>query len=245
MDAPKGERSSWNTANTLPGQNDPGSLISDLGSQHKDTIQNACRSLIAMGEPALPPLVEALSSPNEPVRREAGKLLDEMDLDWTPYADNKTLDALVAGLSSRNGFVRMRARGFLVRLGFRAVPSLIQALASQDAITRWEAAKALSKIGDPTATEALIKASVDKNFDVRWLAAEGLISIGEPSLVPLLRELMKNPESERLKEVAHHVLHELNNDKLKPVLGPVLSALETTDTNLQVPLAARSAMEAL
>ena len=221
------------------------SLISALGSKDENTCRNAYQSLVAIGEPAVQFLVEALTSNNEKVRWEASRLLYEIKVDWTPYANDKTIDALISDLNSRNGFERIRARQSLVRIGSKTVGGLIQALSSKEDLKRWEAAKALTKIGDSSATEALIKALIDNNFDIRWLAAEGLISIGEPALEPLLHELIKNPDSERLREGAHHVFHDLNNEKLKALLGPVLHALDDIEAHMEVPLAAESALNSL
>ena len=47
---------------------------------------------------------------------------------------------------------------------------------------RWEAAKALGKIGDPKAALALVGALEDPRSGIRWLAAEGLMAIGREAL---------------------------------------------------------------
>jgi hypothetical protein len=48
----------------------------------------------------------------------------------------------------------------------------------------------------------------------------------------------------RLREGIHHVLHDMNKGNLGRVLRPVLVALEDTGQSLQVPLAARAALDA-
>jgi len=92
------------------------------------------------------------------------------------------IDPLIADLDSRNGLVRQRARIALIRMGEPAVPGLIKALGTRNGPTHWEAAKALSLIGDPRSVQALVQALEDNEFGVRWLAAEGLISVGYCSL---------------------------------------------------------------
>jgi hypothetical protein len=110
---------------------------------------------------------------------------------------------------------------------------------------RWEAAKALSQIGNPVSIQALLKALSDKRFEVRWLAAEGLIRIGHKAIVPLLETLVKHSDSYWLREGIHHVLHDISKGKFGKILRPVLVALEGTEPSLEVPLAARTALDAL
>ncbi len=98
----------------------------------------------------------------------------------------------------------------------------------------------------PQATERLIKALTDKVFDVRWLAADGLIAIGKTVMAPLLREIMRNPESVSLREGAHHILHELNNESIAPVINPLLHALaDSGEPGLEIPLLANKALTRL
>jgi HEAT repeat protein len=221
------------------------SVISDLGSKNKAICQIAYQSLIEIGEFVVPDLVTALTDSNQKIRWEASKLLEELKVDWTPYVNDKTIESLINDLASQNGFERIRVRRALVNIGTRSVKPLIQAFSSKEEMKRWESAKALSQIGDSSTTVALIKALTDENFDIRWLAAEGLISIGEPALIPLLQELIRNPESEWLREGAHHYLHEINNEHLNAAIRPVLKALQSDEAHLEVPLAAESAINTL
>jgi HEAT repeat protein len=122
---------------------------------------------------------------------------------------------------------------------------VVKALGSKKYWVRWEAAKALTQIGDPTATAALIKALEDKEFDVRWLAAEGLINIGREAVVPLLEALIDNSKSIWMQQGAHHILHDMHRGDLDQVLRPVMSALEDVEPYVEVPVAARKALDKL
>ena len=228
-----------------PGTEKIQSLIQALGSKNNTACQSAYQSLLNIGEPAVKPLLEALDSPVEKVRWQAIKLLEELKIEWSIQATDRNIQSLIADLASKNGFERMRARRAVVKVGTRAVVPLLEILSGSRGVNRWEAAKALSQIGSPSATEALINALTDRNFDIRWLAAEGLISIGEPALVPLLHELIKNPQAEYLKEGVHHYLHEINNEKLNTVILPVIKALESPEMVLEVPLSAKNALNFL
>jgi HEAT repeat protein len=156
-----------------------------------------------------------------------------------------TVSALIADLASKDGIVRVKARRRLVAYRARSVAPLIEALSNENNWVRWEAAKALSQIGSPSSIQALLKALEDEMFDVRWLAAEGLIRIGRKAIVPILEALVKDSNSSWLGEGIHHALHDMNKGNLGTVLMPVLLALEDTEQSLQVPLAARAALEAL
>ena len=138
-----------------------------------------------------------------------------------------------------------KARRSLVDMGHEAVPSLVEALGSKRTWVRWEAAKALSQIGDPSATAALIKALDDKEFDVRWLAAEGLAAIGKLAVIPLLQALIDNPDSNWMREGVHHTLHDMERESWDQYLKPVMAALEDVQAGLEVPVAAKNAIDAL
>jgi HEAT repeat protein len=167
------------------------------------------------------------------------------DLVRSKDGGRKAIRALVAELGSQDGLVRVRARKSLINIGGRAVKPLVEALASKREWLRWEAAKALEQIGDPAAVQALINALEDRTFDVRWLAAEGLIHTGREALVPLLQELMEHPDSLWLREGVHHVLHDIEETGLGEILKPVLAALEDIEPSVEVPFAAKKALEAL
>ena len=155
------------------------------------------------------------------------------------------IKSLIADLASKDGIVRVKARRQLVAYKKQSVAPLRRTLSDKRNYVRWEAAKALSQIGNPASIKALIEASEDNIFDVRWLAAEGLIRIGRRAVVPLLERLVKNSDSQRLREGSHHVLQDMNKGKLVKLLQPVIVALEGPEPSLEVPLVARAALEAI
>jgi HEAT repeat protein len=159
--------------------------------------------------------------------------------------DPAEIEALAAALGSKHGRDRHEARLRLVAIGRPATARLIEALADRNSNVRWEAAKALGQIGDPAAIPALVKALEDDNFGVRWLAAEGLIHMKEEALVPLLRALATRPDSRWLREAAHHVLRTLGTLGLHDRVAAVLAAMDDVEPAVEVPLAARAALDAL
>jgi hypothetical protein len=160
-------------------------------------------------------------------------------------AKPKSIDTLINNLGSADDDVRVKARRSLVAMGKTAGAPLAGALENRKYLIRWEAAKALSEIGNPAAAPALVKALEDEEFDVRWIAAEGLIKMNINGAIPLLQALKARGDSTLLQEGAHHVFHDLSKGALKKSLAPVLVALESIDPGEEVPLAAFRALEML
>ena len=159
-------------------------------------------------------------------------------------AAKTTIKSLIADLANKDGVVRVKARQQLVAYKKRSVAPLIRTLSNENDWVRWEAAKALSQIGNPESIQALLRALEDNMFDVRWLAAEGLIRIGRKAVVPLLEVLVRHSDSQWLHEGIHYVLYDINRGKIRKVLQ-VLVALEGLEPSLEVPLAAQAALDAL
>jgi HEAT repeat protein len=160
-------------------------------------------------------------------------------------AAKATIKSLIDELASEDGVVRVKARQQLVAYKKRSVAPLIRTLSNKNDWVRWEAAKALSQIGNQKAIRALLEALTDEKFEVRWLAAEGLIRIGRKAIVPLLETLVNHSDSYSLREGIHHVLHDMNTGKITEVLQPVLVSLEGPEPSLEVPMAAKAALDTL
>jgi HEAT repeat protein len=174
-----------------------------------------------------------------------GKNVEPEDSTEKKRIEVDDIDSLIADLASGESIVRIKARASLISRRQRSVEPLLTALSNKNQWVRWEAAKALSQIHDPSSVNGLVKALRDKMFDVRWLAAEGLIAIGRKSIVPLLQALVDYSDSVWMREGAHHVLHELCRGDIKQVLRPVLVALEDLETPVEVPFIAKKALDTI
>ena len=157
---------------------------------------------------------------------------------------------LITELSNPDGIRRQRARVTLSRMGEAATDPLIQTLHSHRGPARWEAAKALSQIGSPKSAQALVEALEDDQFSIRWLAAEGLIALGREGLRPLLEALWQTPNSIRLREGVHHVLHDLVareslDEQLLAQLKAILAALNYLDPAVALPPTVMPALNTL
>ncbi len=152
---------------------------------------------------------------------------------------------LVADLTCDDIIKCQKARRALVSMGEAAVETLVSALHDKQHWVRWEAAKALSQIASPSSTQALVDTLEDREFDLRWLAAEGLVRIGPTSLVPLFKALLKRPESQWLREGAHHVLLDMELGPLMTILKPVTDALDDATPEVTLPIAVRKTLDVL
>ena len=221
------------------------SLITDLGNNDMVVRVGARKSLVTIGEPTVDSLIQALTSKKGTVRLEATKALDQINIPWKKHATEEIINVLIADLGSNDGIVRVRARKSLVAIGKQAVGPLLEVLVGKTRRVRWEAAKAIGQIGDPTAAPALVKALEDGMFEVRWLAAEALITIGKEAVVPLLQALLKHSSSTWLRDGAHRVLHDIGRKDLNEILQPVVLALEGVEPSLEVPIVAWTALKTL
>ncbi len=160
--------------------------------------------------------------------------------------ESEKIKKFVKELENSDGLVRQRARHLLVNCGTQAVQELIQALNHPNPHARWEAAEALATISDPSAAEALVRALEDEDVSVRWAATQGLVSLGRAAVVPLLTALTQRFDSVWLRGGAHHVFHHfLDQGKLYPAEIEVYNAFGNLASEMIVPWAAESALEAL
>jgi len=75
-----------------------------------------------------------------------------------------------------------------------AVAELRRRLRSDRAGSRWEAAEALGRLGDPRVVPDLVQALRDPHAFVRWAAAQTLGQIGGETAVPLLLPMLEDPD---------------------------------------------------
>jgi len=152
---------------------------------------------------------------------------------------------LAQELGSPDPVRRERACRALIILGSRSVPPLVEVLAGSVDHARREAARALSKIHDPSSAAALVLALEDELPGVRWLAGEGLIAMGRGGLVPLFQALIRRSDSVRLRQGAHHILRTLGAGDEGRQIGLVMEALEGPEPISALPVAAFNALKEL
>jgi len=138
-----------------PAPNIPG-LIADLTNPDPEVSGRANLTLIRLGEPAVPPLVELLQSDDVRLRTLAATTLFGLG-----EKGRAAVPALVATLGDAEASVRLTAAMALGNMGAEAkeaVPALIRSLKDRDGkVSQW-AANALGSIGP--AAEAAVPALV-------------------------------------------------------------------------------------
>ncbi len=172
-------------------------------------------------------------------------MIERIGYQDTTVPGDETITALVDALASTDGVERQAAREKLAEIGRPAVPALVRALRSPSEYARWEGAKALGRIAEPSAAPALVKTLEDEKAAVRWLAATALINLGRDALVPLLQGLEGHSDSLWFRDGAHHVLHSLVKDGVADEAIPVVEALENLEPCVEAPIAAYHVLEEL
>jgi HEAT repeat protein len=177
---------------------DPQTLLRELQSGDDDRTESAVHQVAELGEHMLPLLLEQLQSP-EPDQRwwataalthidreEARKALLEslkdedtavrqcaaFGLRRHPYVD--AIPILLDLLGDQDRLLARLAADALAALGESAVSPLTEAMRSEDAAVRIEAARALASIDDPSVIAPLFAALDDASSIVTHWAEEGL-----------------------------------------------------------------------
>lgn len=158
--------------------------------------------LCALGEAAIPPLIQALTAGRSGLRGHAADILDGMG--WEPWNDDERAWYLIA----REEWTE------LVLMGAPAVDPLIRALRGDDDRIRSEAAATLGEIGLPAAVGPLVDALASSA--VAPAAADALVAIGKPAVLPVLALLER--ETGAVRETAVEVLGRLGAPEAVPAI---------------------------
>lgn len=149
-------------------------ILHDLSSSDEEVRRLAVERASCLGvDDALPLLVEALGDASWRVRKAAVARLVGSE------APGRTEPALIAALSDgENPGRRNSAFEALVSMGSRVIPSLIEALSTDDVDVRKLIVDALAGIGDEAATPTLIESLRDADPNVRAASADALGVVG-------------------------------------------------------------------
>ncbi|UCD55246.1 MAG: HEAT repeat domain-containing protein, partial [Candidatus Omnitrophota bacterium] len=122
--------------------------------------------------------------------------------------------ALITALKDGNSSVQQRAVEALGKIGdSRAVPHLITALKDEHCLVRERAAEALGKIGDSRVVPDLIIVLKDEDEFVREKAAEALGKIGDTRVLEPLKQALKNPANQEIKDTIQKAIEKLKAHK--------------------------------
>lgn len=146
-------------------------LFDRLGECSTDAIPVVAKALLRIGdETVVPTLLDHLNSGDESMRYRAALALGVI-------GDQRAFQLLMTSLlKDKYEVVRSSAAEALGEFGDeRAVPALAKALRDNEENVRWDAAKALGKIGE-AAVPALIEALKDRKWEVRHDASQILVN---------------------------------------------------------------------
>jgi len=186
-------RSTAATALVRIGEPAAEACIRGLDSPDEEAQEALREILCALGEAAVPSLIQALTSDRSPIRSRVAAILGETG--WEPWSDAERAWYLIA----REEWVE------LALMGTPAVDPLIRTLNGDDDRIRCEAAATLGEIGDPAAVGPLVDALADDA--VAPVAADALVAIGDPAVAPVLALL--EDETGAARENAVEVLGRL------------------------------------
>jgi HEAT repeat protein len=165
-------------------------------------------------------------------------------MDTSLPCNESNVQTFINELDDPSWMKRQIARSSLVDCGEVASPTLIKELANPDREVRWEVVKALGSINDRDSAQALVEMLMDDDTGVRWAAMEALIRLNKAALLPLVQALVKHFDSARLREGAHHILHNLQDKRLlSRAQIKILEALQGVEPEVEVAWAAEWALE--
>ncbi|MBF2066386.1 MAG: HEAT repeat domain-containing protein [Calothrix sp. C42_A2020_038] len=211
------------------------SYIQQLGNPSQK--QQAFKSLVSIGKPAVQALITALQHQNPEVRAQAATALAQIGNDAAP-----ALPALSRALQDQDERVRGAAVEAFGSIGKRAmIPYLVANLKHENASVRYNAAHGLTRLGNyaesavPTLTETL----QDQETWVRLTAATALGNIGVRALssLPALVKSMEDKDIS-VRHSAAYALGSIGTDvqeKVKQVSAKDLdTAILYLEKGLQV-----------
>jgi hypothetical protein len=210
--------------------------ISDLGSKKYDVQDKAKKAIAAIGRPAVPGLVEALSSPRSELRSGAAwalgdigdpaavpaliALLSDREPDVAGAAatalgklrDERAVEPLLAGLQAPGadkgfgGYARLRA---LARIGTETALVALERMATAGSppSLRADAVKTIGETRDPRFVETLGSALNDADAGVRTAAADQLRFFDGPRVIEVLEAAAGKPAT---AEAAARVLRDVD-----------------------------------
>ncbi|MFW5906282.1 MAG: HEAT repeat domain-containing protein [Desulfobia sp.] len=196
----------------------------------------AAEALTRIGEPAIGPVVNALSSPNPTVRRQVTYILREF---CEEFKDQRVKDALIIALQDKDPKVKEKA-SFAIRdcQDPRAVEHLVRHLKDDDRSVRIAAACALRQSRDIRALPSLIESLQDKDEEVRRRVVDALAVLKDPRAVEAILNTIRTDPCKKVRERAEN--------RLRGMRGPyaielLLSALK--DSSAAVRKAAVSSLK--
>jgi HEAT repeat protein len=207
-------------------------LVEALHDSDFCVTEKSAIALGAIGEPAVPILLEALKSSDATYRKGAAEALGYM----SPAIQSRVAGALLPSLKSPDEFVRGEAAMRITNMGKLGIPVFLTALKEPDVDLRQRAVDGLGEIGVPTpeVVDALIALFRDPQRTIRLKASVVLGRMGQndPSVYKRVAPELASKE----KEVILGTLRALGDmgSVAEPSLPQIVYLMdESPDSNLR------------
>ncbi len=205
-------------------------LVDKMDTQDARTMLALVDIFKMIGTPAVPAIVEAIGADDNYKRRLAVRALGDMK-------DTTAVDGLLRYTYDPDFRIRSGVLSALGKIGDkRGVEPSLKGLNDDDYLVQTSAAVSLSMLADPRTIDPLLKSLSDPYYGVRFKAAEALWNIGKPAVKPI-KNALENPSDTK----SYYLLIEIaGNLKDKKLIKPLTKILGSDD-----PVARGFAAEAL
>jgi HEAT repeat protein len=193
-------------------------LMEKLDTQSAREKWTLIRILGKIGKPAVVPLIGKLDNPNKDVTELSIRILGDIK-------DTTAVQPLIKLLTRDNYNIRSNVCESLGKIGdISAFQDLSLRMGDSVEVVRKSAAVALGRIKDDKAIPYLIQGLSDIHYSVRMTSANSLVELGEPSEKPLLL-LLDNSTGDAL----YLTIESLGKLKSKQVVTPLIAKLRDRD----------------
>jgi HEAT repeat protein len=193
-------------------------LLEKLDTQDAREKWTLIRILGKIGKPAVLPLIGKLDNPNKDVTELSIRILGDIK-------DTTAVQPLIKLLTRDNYNIRSDVCEALGKIGdLSAFHDLSLCMEDSVEVVRKSAAVALGRIKDDKAIPYLIQSLSDKHYSVRMTSANSLVELGEPSIKPLLA-LLDNSTGDAL----YLSIESLGKLKSKQAVIPLIARLKDRD----------------
>ncbi len=185
-------------------------LISMLDEDDAELRQSIISTLLTIGKPAIPFLIDALRFPNILVQKSAAKILSEVG------------DASISGdilnlLKNPNSTVRAVVLEVLGGIkDFWSIAYIREFISDPEPNVRATAVRALGNLEDKLSIDLIMSLLTDNDVNVRIAAIESLNKFSEARVCDALWQVIERDDNQKVKDTALLSLKNIGEKILKP-----------------------------